>query len=146
MVPPLLKTARLRLRVPSLDDARAIFAGYATDPAVTRYLSWRTQRSLAGTNEFLPRTIAAIEAGSQAQWVIERQGFEQAIGMIGFRLTIHAAELGYVLARPCWGHRYATEAAKALVDWALAEPMIYRVSAVCDIENSGSAREGRDGT
>ena len=140
MIPPLLETSRLRLRLPSLDDAEAIFVGYATDPEVTRYLSWRPHAKRADTYAFLHRTIAAIEARTEAQWVIQRRGLERPIGMIGFRLARHAAQLGYVLERACWGRGYATEAAKAVVDWALAEPTIYRVWAVCDVEHRASAR------
>ena len=140
MIPTLLKTSRLRLRLPSLDDAVEICGRYATDPEVTRYMVWRPHSRLADTHAFLHRTIAAIEAGTEAQWVIERQGLELPIGMIGFRLAGHAAELGYVLERPCWGRGYVTEAAKALVDWALGEPTIYRVWAVCDVEHRASAR------
>ena len=140
MIPALLKTSRLLLRVPSVADAPAIFAGYATDREVTRYLRWRPHASIADTIAFLYQTIAAIEARTEAQWVIERQGLERPIGMIGFRLAGHAAELGYVLERPCWGRGYAAEAAKALVDWALAEPTFYRVWAVCDVEHRPSAR------
>ena len=65
MVPVLLTTARLRLRVPSLADAQAIFAGYATDPEVTRYLAWRPHPSLATTLAFLQRTIVAIETRAE---------------------------------------------------------------------------------
>ena len=140
MVPAVLRTSRLLLRVPSVADDRAIFEGYATDPDVTRYLRWRPHASLADTIAFLHQTIAAIETGAEAQWVIEPYALERPIGMIGFRLAGHAAELGYVLERAWWGRGYATEAAKAVVDWAVAEPGIYRAWAVCDVEHQASAR------
>ena len=35
---------------------------------------------------------------------------------------------------------YMTEAAQALVEWALSQPEIYRVWAVCDVENTNSAK------
>jgi [ribosomal protein S5]-alanine N-acetyltransferase len=33
-----------------------------------------------------------------------------------------------------------TEIVRVLIDWALSQPSIYRVSAVCDSENLASAR------
>ncbi len=33
-----------------------------------------------------------------------------------------------------------TEAANAVVDWALSQPEVFRVWAVCDVENVASAR------
>jgi RimJ/RimL family protein N-acetyltransferase len=52
----------------------------------------------------------------------------------------HAAEIGYVLTRRYWGRGYVTEAAKAVVDWAGSLDSIFRVWAICDLENIGSAR------
>jgi RimJ/RimL family protein N-acetyltransferase len=33
-----------------------------------------------------------------------------------------------------------TEAATSIVDWAIAQPQIFRVWAFCDVENAASAR------
>ncbi|MGH6943752.1 MAG: GNAT family N-acetyltransferase, partial [Geminicoccaceae bacterium] len=46
----------------------------------------------------------------------------------------------YVLARPFWGRGYMTEAVRALIRAALADPWIFRVWAFCDVENLASAR------
>jgi RimJ/RimL family protein N-acetyltransferase len=47
---------------------------------------------------------------------------------------------GYGLARPVWGHGLMTEALTAVADWALAQPEIWRIGDVCDVENAASAR------
>lgn len=39
-----------------------------------------------------------------------------------------------------WGQGYMSEAARAMVDWALSQDEIFRVSATCDISNIASAR------
>jgi [ribosomal protein S5]-alanine N-acetyltransferase len=46
----------------------------------------------------------------------------------------------YSLARAYWRQGYATEAAGAVVAWAVSNPDIYCVWAVCDVENTASAR------
>ena len=44
--PEVLETDRLRLRVPTLEDAPEIFLQYAQDPEVTKYLTWRPHQSI----------------------------------------------------------------------------------------------------
>ena len=51
--PNTVETERLVLRVPVASDAEAIFDGYARDPEVVRYLTWRPHRSLTDTRQFL---------------------------------------------------------------------------------------------
>jgi len=60
--------------------------------------------------------------------------------MIACRVREHAADIGYVLSRSLWGRGYMTEAANAVVEWAINLDFVYRVWAVCDVENKASAR------
>jgi ribosomal-protein-alanine N-acetyltransferase len=46
-----IETERLVLRRPSADDGEAVFTRYASDPEVTRYVSWPRHRSLADQRE-----------------------------------------------------------------------------------------------
>jgi ribosomal-protein-alanine N-acetyltransferase len=64
----------------------------------------------------------------------------QLIGMIEIRISKHKADLGYVLTKSEWGKGYMPEAVKVIIDWALRQNNIYRVWAVCDLENDSSAR------
>lgn len=134
-----LDTARLRLRPPSLEDAEGI-AAYGGDPEVSRYVSWPRHRSFDDAEVFLRYAIAAVEKGHECNWVIIERASEQLVGTIGLRLQGHRVELGYALARRHWGKGFATEAAAAIVDWALGRPEIHRVWAVCDVDNVASAR------
>ena len=68
------------------------------------------------------------------------RGEDQVIGMIGLRPRGSKADIGYVLARPHWGRGLMTEAGRAIVDLAFADPAVYRVWAVCDADNAASAR------
>ena len=60
--------------------------------------------------------------------------------MISARMHDYKAEIGYVLARRLWGKGYVTDAVTAVSDWLLSQPSLFRVWAVCDTENPGSAR------
>ena len=83
---------------------------------------------------------ARRDAGAACDWLITLRPNGEPLGSIELRPQGHRAELGYVLARPRWNQGYTTEAARAVVDWALAQPDLGRVWAVCDVENAASAR------
>jgi RimJ/RimL family protein N-acetyltransferase len=133
-------TERLHLRPPAVDDAEALFAAYTRDPEVTRYLVWRPHGAIETTQSFVQQCVAEWEKGSAFTWVILRQEDSQLLGMLALRPGGFKADLGYVLARPFWGQGYMTEAVRSIADWAIAQPDIYRVSAVCDVDNLASAR------
>ena len=138
--PPSIETARLRLRPPTLDDAEAIFAEYAQDKAVARYLTWRPNRQIQTVKEYLQEMVDAIQGGSRYCWAITLKESDRPVGMIEARLDGHGVNLGYVLAKRRWGRGYMPEALQPVVDWLLRQDEIHRVWAVCDVENRASAR------
>jgi RimJ/RimL family protein N-acetyltransferase len=138
--PKTLKTDRLRLRKAKLSDAEPIFRQYAQDPEVTKFVSWRAHANLEETREYVRMCLLAWDVGKAFHWVIERTEDKQVIGMMIARAGGEKWELGYVLARAHWGQGYMTEALKALINWALRQKEIFRIWAVCDIDNVASAR------
>ena len=138
--PELMKTSRLNLRVPVLEDAEAIFQKYAQDPEVTRYLIWRPHDSINVTRAFIHRCIQCWQDGTAFPWVVVRGDNQALVGMLELRIEPFRADLGYVIAREYWGNGYATEITKTVLVWALQQEQIFRVWATCDIENLASAR------
>ena len=138
--PKSLKTERLRLRKVKPSDADAIFRQYAQDSEVAKYVSWRAHSDIEETREYVRMCLLAWDTGKAFHWVIERNEDKQVIGMIIARDGGEKWELGYVLARAHWGRGYMTEALKALIAWALKQRDIYRIWAVCDVDNIASAR------
>jgi ribosomal-protein-alanine N-acetyltransferase len=138
--PKSLKTDRLRLRKAKLADAEAIFRQYATDPEVTKYVSWRAHRNLEETRDYMRMCSLAWDVGKAFHWVIEGADDKQVMGMMIARVDAGKWELGYVLARQHWGRGFMTEALKELIACALKQADIYRVWAVCDVDNLASAR------
>lgn len=137
--PETICTERLLLRRPRVSDAEAIYE-YASDPEVTRYMVWRTATELQETVAVLATRAPAWEAGEEYCWVITIPPQDRAIGTISCRVRGTTADFGYVLNRQYWGQGYMTEAAQAIVDWALGLPDIQRVWATCDIDNLASVR------
>jgi ribosomal-protein-alanine N-acetyltransferase len=135
-----LHAPALRLRRLRRSDAPAIFARYARDPEVTRWISWPPHRSLADTTDFLTRVERAAEKGRGHAYAILPAGEGELCGAIGFDLRGSTITLGYVLARSHWGRGLASAALRALTGWALAQPDLWRVEALCHPANQASAR------
>ena len=135
-----LETARLLLRPPVPDDARAIFERYASDPEVTRYLGWPRHSSIEDTKAFV--------AFSESEWARSPAGplmvFDKATGRLlgGSGLVMETAQraaTGYVFARDAWGKGYATESLAAMVELA-AHLKLSRLYALCHTEHRASWR------
>lgn len=141
MTPPRhFETFRLRFRPPRPDDAPVIFDEYAQDPEVTRYLFWRPHTSMMETEEFLKRCVEVWLGETIFPWVLIRKEDNQLLGMLEINVDGCRIELGYVLARRHWGRGYMTESVQAVIKWALGQESVFRVWAVCDIDNEASAR------
>jgi ribosomal-protein-alanine N-acetyltransferase len=138
MLPACVRTGRLELRPPALDDAPAIFNAYASDPEVTRFLPWKPHASVDVTRAFVASLVEGLDAGNASSWVLDHDG--SPVGMVNARFEGHKVRFGYVLARSKWGRGLMAEAVGALVERALAMPTVYRAWAFCDAENSASAR------
>ena len=138
--PERIETGRLVLRIPSVADAEAIFESYAQDSRVTRYLIWQPHKSIKETEGFLADCALAWEGHIRFPYVITLKENGAVIGMIDIRIDHFKANVGYVLSRSNWGKGLATEALRSLVGWALSQESIYRVWALCDVDNPASGR------
>jgi [ribosomal protein S5]-alanine N-acetyltransferase len=141
LFPAVLQTERLYLRAITPDDSEEVFSRYASDPEVTRYLSWPTHRTIEDTRTFLMERTPETRAPGGEIWIIEPLRGGPLLGAIGARVYYDCrVDFGYSLARDAWGHGYATEAAAAVVAAALAIDQIWRVQAMCDVEHQRSAQ------
>jgi len=79
------------------------------------------------------------------KWAVVEKTSEEVIGYCGLaqfnaRVLPGEVEIGYRLARPHWGKGYATEAARAVRDYAFGVLELPRLIAVIDPENRASLR------
>jgi RimJ/RimL family protein N-acetyltransferase len=139
-MPEEIETTRLLLRQPRMDDAQAIFDGWAQDQEVTRYLIWRPHARIEQTQEFVQGCLFAWQQKTRFPYMITLKGTGEVIGMIDPRREGPEMEIGYVAARSHWGKGYVLEATQAIVDWAFQQPAIDRVYATTDVENIASRR------
>lgn len=138
--PDLIHTSRLILKRPIEEFAQAIFDNYATDPEVTKYMTWAPHAEVNQTIEFLNSLSRSWDAETEFAWSIFRKADNQLIGMITLRVDSFTAEAGYVLAKSSWGKGYMTEALVAVRELAFSMPAIERFQILCDVDNPASAR------
>ena len=117
-----IRTPRLRLRALTLADASrlALLAGDYDVASMTGTIPYPYSEEMAAD------WIASVLAGEEGVvFAIIRSGV--LIGCTGYRaFGPDHAELGYWIGKPYWGMGYATEAARALMDWAAEEKGIRR--------------------
>jgi RimJ/RimL family protein N-acetyltransferase len=132
---PVLRTERLELRAPRRDDAQAI-ARLAGD----RRVAVNTARiphpySLADAEQFIG---AVNRSDGQVAFLIVLDG--APIGGCGVGRQEDGPEIGYWIGVPYWGQGYATEAARAVVDYAFSVLGYEALHAGARVSNPASRR------
>ncbi len=143
MFPVEISGERLKLREFTSGDAAATLA-WTGDVAAVQFVPLGPMDAPA--NEDYVATLlgeAAREPRNIYNLAIEELATGHVVGVVG--LTIDSrrhrrGELGYLLRADRWGRGYATEAAALMVDFGFDDIALHRIWAVCDAENTASAR------
>jgi RimJ/RimL family protein N-acetyltransferase len=135
--PTELRTARLLLRPPRLDDAAAYYS-LASDPEYAVFGS-----RLPVDRKNVERGLAQIVATPwerRPEFAIVLDG--EVVGRVVLEVdrTNAIAALGYGVARPVWGRGVATEAARAMMGYGFEGLGLAKVWARADPRNSASVR------
>jgi RimJ/RimL family protein N-acetyltransferase len=149
-----LETERLLLRPLSEDDLDAIAPLYG-DADVMRYIGagvpWTRHRAA----EAIDRWTSYWAADGFGMLAVVRREDDALIGDVGLlawnpdtwshgtRASIGPGaeiEIGWTLGRDAWGRGYATEAARAVRDWARDELGLERLISLIHPENAASIR------
>lgn len=138
--PELIETRRLHLRRPLAHDAEAIFYTYASNPLVTRYLSWPTHRSVDDSRAFIRWSDAEWQRWPAGPYLVfDRYADGRLLGSTGLAFSDPTtASTGYLFAHAVWGQGFATESLETMVNLA-HEIGVLRLEAVCHIEHVTSA-------
>lgn len=137
---PTLRTPRLLLRPFDERDLIDLFALHS-DREVVRYWDAPAWSDPARASAFLASCREVEAEGSGARVVVEQDGaFLGWVGVTRWNPTYRSASLGYSYAVPAWGRGIATEAGRALLDWAFGTWDLNRVQAETDTRNLASAR------
>jgi RimJ/RimL family protein N-acetyltransferase len=137
---PTLTTARLVLRPLASDDAHDVqrLAGVFEVAGTTVNIPHPYPDGAAAT--FIAAQTSAWRDETAATWAVTREGV--FIGCVGLQLvsrTHGRTRLGYWIMHGQWNRGYATEACRAVVDWAFADGW-HRVEADHLCRNPASGR------
>jgi RimJ/RimL family protein N-acetyltransferase len=137
----ILNTGRLIIREHQLDDIAAVEA-YSTQEKFWQYLQVGELTAGAG-KAYIERVIAeqALRPRTEFNLALTHKNEGGVLGNIRFGVTdLENGEgiIGYALAPEHWGKGYASEAVKAIIDFAFSTILMHRLYALVDIENKGS--------
>ncbi len=137
------ETDRLILRKFEADDAEQIFNNYSSKDTVTKYLSWKTHKSVEDAKSFLNGfVLPAYENEDTYRWAIVLKETNEVVGSIDvvrMDKPKKKVELGWVLDDTHWGKGIMPEAGKIVLDY-LVEEGFERIQAFHNIENGKSGR------
>lgn len=140
---PLLVTDRLALRELRLDDAGPVSSG-AGDKRVAKFLiQVPSPYPVALARRWIEARLAWWTEGRGVTLAITRRTAPNALlGTVSLRRYVRdrRAELGYWLAPIAWGHGFATEACRTLVDFGFRELELARIYAQVLGGNHASSR------
>ena len=136
-----LETDRLVLRPFAAEDAAAMYANWASDSEVTKFLTWPTHGSVEISAMVLADWISYYEEENFYQWAIVPKELGQpigSIGVVGQKDDLACVEIGYCIGRNWWHQGIVTEALQAVVDFFFREVGANRVEAKHDVNNPNS--------
>jgi len=139
---PTLRTERLRLRPFDDADADALFALHSS-AHVLRYWDSPPWSDPARAARFIEACGQMAEEDTGVRLAVERLSDGSFIGwctVTQWSPDHRSASIGYCFGDAAWGQGYATEAARALLQWAFDTLDLNRVQAETDTRNVASAR------
>ena len=137
-----IQTPRLLLRRAVREDALPMFKNWASDPDVTKYLTWPPHSSVEVSQMVIDSWIADYEKEDTYQWMIVPKDTPQSpigsISVVEQNADIAKAEIGYCIGKAWWHQGIMTEALQAVMDYLFDEVGMNRIEARHDPRNPHS--------
>ena len=103
-----METSRLILRPFVKEDAPAMYCNWASDPEVTKFLSWPHYKSVDTAHEILDIWTKQYQDNTFYQWAIQLKEIGEPIGsisVVNYDDRVEMAEIGFCIGKPL-PHRY----------------------------------------
>ncbi len=122
------------------DEDREPFAALNVDPEVRRFFPSVLDRVQSDAEA--DRHAAALDERGWGLWAVEVVGGDPFIGFVGLAPPpfMDVVEIGWRLARSCWGREYAPEGATAVLDHAFTALGLDEVVSFTAVPNAPSQR------
>ena len=135
-------TERLVIRRFRYDDIRDVL-GFASQPSVAKVTSNRIQATEEGVRRYikLQNSYQPFERDKVFELAIERKADGRVIGLLGLICQDYGqGEMGWALGVEHRGQGYATEAARALMDYGFHSLGLHRIHADTSTDNCAAWR------
>ena len=140
--PPEIQTERLILRRMKKTDYHDMYE-YASNPDVTKYLTWEIHPNAAYTLRYLAYVATRYRAGEFYDWALILRENNKMIGTCGFTSFSYehnSAEIGYVLNPTYWGKGLAPDAVRSVIRFGFLTLNLHRIEAKYMVGNDRSRR------
>lgn len=137
----IIETERLILRPFVPKDAEAMFCNWASDPRVTKFLTWPVHESVEVTRKVLETWVEKNDDPKNYQWAIELKEIHEPVGSIS-AVKIddrkQYAAIGYCIGYAWWGRGITAEALRAVIAFFFEEVGMNCIGACHDPHNPNS--------
>ncbi len=131
-----LMTARLTLRPFAVEDARDMYANWASNPEVTKYLTWPTHGSIDVSRWVCTDWASHYSELDYYSWAIVYEGHAiGSIAVVNHDDKVEKAEIGYCLGRNWWRMGIMTEALNGVMAFLFDEVGYNRIECRHDPRN-----------
>ena len=134
---PSIETDRLLLRMIRADDLDHL-ASLLSDPDVVKYVGDGQPAGRDEAERALESIIKHWQTHGFGRWAVVDKSSGEFIGFGGLRSLFGTPEVVYHLAKAHWGKGYATELARAAVQFGFAERGFDRIVAITKPQNAAS--------
>jgi [ribosomal protein S5]-alanine N-acetyltransferase len=137
-----LQTDRLTLRLHAPSDIPALMPLIGAREVAATTLRIPHPYTEADAEDFIAGTQEELLNGSGLRLGIVVRESDTLCGGVGLRIEAdhHRGELGYWIGVPYWGKGYATEAARAMVEYGFETLQLHRIFASHVADNLASVR------
>lgn len=139
----MIETSRLILRRFKVEDAKHMYDNWASDPVVTKYLSWAAHKNKSETESIIKEWVLEYSSDTNYNWCITFKETGEAIGGISVVKMFEdqeCCEIGYVLSRKLWSKGIMTEALHAVLKYLFEKVGFHRVQLRHDANNIASGK------
>ena len=137
-----LETDRLILRPFRLEDAEAMYRNWASDPEVSKFLTWPAHTSPEVTSQVIDSWVQEYHRKDFYNWaIVLRSNGEEPIGnisVVSHSDPVARATMGYCIGRRWWRQGITSEALACVIQFLIWDVGMRRVDAMHDVENPNS--------
>jgi ribosomal-protein-alanine N-acetyltransferase len=140
-----LESERLFLRRFTMEDAPAMFANWAGDSEVNKFLTWPIHQSVKDSATILYNWVNRYDMEDCFyQWaIVLKDSGDEPIGSIGVVKKdeiVEMAEVGFYLGKKWWRQGLMSEALKMVINYLFSTGRFNRIQAQHDTRNSHSGQ------